>query len=46
MFAFATSACFGAYSRVVSLPPGGSARAIQIVLYPARVPISSTRFAP
>jgi hypothetical protein len=40
IFARATAACFGLYSKVTSLPSAGRARPSQIVLYPPSVPIS------
>ena len=42
----ATSACFSSISRVTTLPPDFNPRAIQIVLYPPSVPISSMERAP
>jgi hypothetical protein len=45
-FARATSAWRGFASNVTSRPPGGSARASQIVLYPPSVPISRIARAP
>ena len=46
MFARATSACAGSNSSVTSRPPGGSARASQMGLYPPSVPSSRIRCAP
>ena len=41
----ATAACAGSYSNVTTRPAGPTPRARAIVLYPASVPISSTRLA-
>ena len=46
MFPRAVAARAGFASSVISMPSGGSARAIQIAEYPMQVPISSTRLAP
>src|SRR5829696_2684401 len=44
-FCRATSACAGSYSSVTTRPPAPTPRASWMVLYPASVPISSTRLA-
>src|SRR6202011_757159 len=44
-FSRATSACLGSNSSVTTRPPGPTPRASWMVLYPASVPISSTRVA-